>query len=157
MNNIQKIEELQPLDIIGIFEDTRRQIMNGEADPTKVYLLFDSFAKVFDLLKKDSQLKEIFEKEFLKYASLGKEAQVQGFKVRVYDRAVFNYESCGDQVWERLKSEQDALKTNIAAREMFLQSLQGETYDAASEGVAIVPPTKKYTRIIAINSGKKVA
>lgn len=77
-----------------------------------------------------------------------------GVKFELYEAATkFDYESCGDPIWNKLNSELELLKVKIKERESFLKTLKGATIinvvdpDTSEfhENVQLYPPTKTST------------
>lgn len=69
-----------------IFNDAKTAILEGFEDAKKVVILLDAFSKAYDLLKKDTQVTNAVQTEFLRYAGKGKEANFNGFSIKIYDR-----------------------------------------------------------------------
>jgi hypothetical protein len=77
-----------------------------------------------------------------------------GVKFELYEAATkFDYESCGDPVWNRLNKELEFLKVKLKERESFLKTLKESATlnimdpDTSEyfENVQIYPPTKTST------------
>ena len=69
-----------------VYEAAKTAINEGLEDVEKMYILFDVFSKAFDLLKKDSEVKQSVETAFLRHGVKGKDVQFAGFKIKVYDK-----------------------------------------------------------------------
>ena len=77
-----------------------------------------------------------------------------GVKFELYEAATkFDYESCGDPVWNRLSKEAELVKMKMKERESFLKGLKGSMTmnimdpDTAEfhENVELFPPAKSST------------
>jgi hypothetical protein len=77
-----------------------------------------------------------------------------GVKFELYEAATkFDYESCGDPIWNKLSKELELTKAKMKERESFLKSLKGATTmniidpDTSEfhENVELYPPAKSST------------
>lgn len=98
---------------------------------------------------------DLVRQEIEKNADDGKTFNTKhGVKFELYEAATkFDYESCGDPVWNRLSKESELVKMKMKERESFLKTLKGSTTmnimdpDTAEfhENVELFPPAKSST------------
>ena len=137
-----------------IFEDVRNEIMNGNADPIKVFTFFHQLSEVFTQLKADEAIRTATEKEILKH---GKTVDLHGFSLKVTDRKSYDFSACNDPYLNELKTKLIGVKTEIEQREQFLKVIDCQTTDEKAQGVMIQPATAYFTRIITVSPLKKAA
>lgn len=89
VNEVLSIERVSMFSAYQLFDATKSAILNDEVDKIKVYQFFDLCAKAFDLMKKDEQTKTAIQNQFLQYGSRGQQMTINGFGVKVYDKATF--------------------------------------------------------------------
>lgn len=89
VNDVLSIERVSMFSAYQLFDATKSAILNDEVDKVKVYQFFDLCAKAFDMLKKDEQTKTAIQNQFLAYGSKGQQMTINGFNVKVYDKATY--------------------------------------------------------------------
>lgn len=150
---IKKQATTNIIDAKEIFENVKTEILDGKADPAKVFTFFHQMAEVFELIKADSQIKDSAEKEIKKH---GKEMQMNGFTLKVTDRKKYDFSACGDPYINTLYVRKKLIENSIKEREEFLKLVDNPMADEKSEGAILEPPTVYLMPIISI-SRKKAA
>lgn len=122
---------------------------NGTIDSLDAYLLAKSMENTIKMVLegiKDMSLTEAF-----KYSSVSQKTFThRGCDITIKETGVkYDYENCGDVVWQQLNAEMTALKERIKEREAFLKTIKSPVTIASeqTEGelVTINPPVKSST------------
>lgn len=124
-----------------VFTSIKDQIMQGYLNPLEFYRQAKAVGDVIEALKKDP---DIFDCAFTERAKYGKEKPViNGSTVDTSQRTTYDYASCGDPTYDRLKEE-------LKAREKFLQSLPEKGTVDPETGVFINAPVQKISTFITV-------
>jgi hypothetical protein len=128
-------------DISYLKSRIKHEIINGQKNPLEFYVQAKLLSDLIEDLKKDSDIFDCAWSERQKY---GKEKPVvSGSVVDVSSRTTYDYNSCGDHVY-------DELKEKLKAREQFLKSLPPEGTVDTETGNLIKPPITKESQFITV-------
>ena len=141
----QALTSLQTVaDKAEIFKRSMRdQILSGHTNPLEFYRQAKIVAEAIEELKKDPDILDCAVTERQKW---GKEkATVNGSVMDVQQRTTYDYDSCGDPVYDKLKKE-------VKEREAFLKAIKEPTTLVmdGGEAVTIMPPTQKISQFITV-------
>lgn len=124
-----------------VYKSIKDQIMQGYLNPLEFYRQAKAVGDVIEALKKDP---DIFDCAWTEREKYGKEKHViNGSTIDTSQRTTYDYSTCGDPTYDRLKDE-------LKAREKFLQNLpEGGTVDPET-GVFIKSPVQKISTFITV-------
>lgn len=115
------------------------QVQNGDTDPLAVALAIKDLEEQLVAAKKI--LKPIIVDHLAKYPK--SEALASGFKIKVQNKATYDYSSCGDVIWNDCNEKLENTKSLMKDREAFLKSLKEPFLLVSTEGEVfgkIMPP-----------------
>lgn len=117
------------------------QVLNGYLNPLEFYRQAKIITECIDELKKDSDIYECAYTEREKY---GKEKpKINGSVIDHGSRQTFDYKSCNDSEWNRLKEE-------LSKREAFLKNVPPEGTVDPKTGELIMPPSIKVSNFFTV-------
>lgn len=121
--NIQQLKVDSPItkvkDLVPIIQD---RILNGEIDAAKTGVILKKFAKLYEeLFKGDAgeTVKDVIYEETIRYKE-GKKATFELMGAKITDGVVrtwYDYEQCGDPLWNELNRLENVLKKLKKERE----------------------------------------
>lgn len=148
-------------------ESIKVRIETGEVNPAVMGVVLKKFAKLFETVNDDKEIKQIIFDETSKYKEGNKKTiELLGAKITIGSvRTWWEYNECGDPYWDNLDSIEKQIKILKKERETQLQSfvpkldnIMGITtkaeiierlpvliWEESGEIVQIVPPVKKST------------
>lgn len=144
----ESYEVTQPLPLLTSVEGKeaariaiREKVLNGEINPLEVYRQAKLMELLIEEIKKDPDILDAAQSERDKY---GKEKpKINGAVVDNGSKTTYDYASCGDPVYDKLKED-------IKAREAFLKAIPaGGTVDPET-GLLIQPPVQKISNFITV-------
>lgn len=115
------------------------QVQNGEVDPLIVALAIKDLEDQIIAAKKI--IKPLVITELSKYPK--SEAVAIGYKLKVQNKATYDYSSCGDVIWDDCNEKLESTKSLMKDREAFLKSLKEPFLLVSTEGEVfgkILPP-----------------
>jgi hypothetical protein len=124
-----------------VYKSVKDQIVSGYLNPLEFYRQAKIVGDVIEALKKDP---DIFDCAFTERAKYGKEKPViNGSTVDTSQRTTYDYGSCCDPVYDKLKED-------LKAREKFLQSLPSTGTVDPDTGLLIQAPVQKISTFITV-------
>jgi hypothetical protein len=121
-------------------ESAKQEILSGYVDPVTADLHLKALEDVIVKIRKDSDVQEYTIAEAERY---GKSFLKNGTKIEVSARTTKDYSGCGDNTYNDMIAQLEALKQQIKAREAMLSTgvnpETGETY---------APPQTKTTTFL---------
>lgn len=124
-------------------------VLNGSINPLDLPVKKKCIEMALDAAMKNEKVQEVLFEEIRKH---GKHADHFGAKLEVMEAGTkYHYEVCEDIEWEKLDSQEKAIKERKKEREKFLQAVKSEfvyTEDSTGETWKIFPPTKTSTTTI---------
>jgi hypothetical protein len=115
--------------------------MEGTINPLEFYRRAKLIEQCIDELKKDA---DVFDCATTERAKWGKEKPVvNGAVVDTGSRTTYDYESCNDSVYNKLKED-------LKAREAYLKALPSQGAVDPDTGELIMPPVKKISEFITV-------
>ena len=131
------------LEIAQFSDLLKNEILSGEVNPLEVELMLKAMSEVLKKVRDDKYVKEAVMKEAEKFAE--KTFEFKNIVVTKSSRTTFDYTECGDNIYNDMKVQENALKAQIKAREAMLttgvNTDTGETYD---------PPKSSTTQFLTI-------
>lgn len=121
-----KIDKLNPLLQIStkeVIETMKLAVTEGEVDPVKTGVILKKMAKISEEVLKDEKVKDIITNETKKYIEGGDKVV---FGATVNHQAVYtfyNFEHCGDPLWNKLDEIEKQVKAAKKDREDYLKTL----------------------------------
>ncbi len=156
-------QDLTTTSILALFETNKEQrqsfaldligkIEQGEVDPLKIHLQVKAMEDIIKLLNDNTVYKKAILEEAEKH---GKKFEFMNAEISIKEVGVkYNFDRCGDTVWEMFESESNKAKASQKAREEFLKTIPQkgiEMLDTFSgELITIYPPSKSSTTSIAV-------
>jgi hypothetical protein len=129
---------------MAFYKSLKGEILSGTKDPLKLLVALKVIEKTISDILKDDDVEYCFQKEFFLYDK-EKTITVSGAKLSMSETGVrYDYEGCGDPVWNDLNKAQNDIKEKMKEREKFLQSIPVNTPGIvdADSGVFINRPSK---------------
>ena len=118
----------------------KSEILADDRDPLKILKQLKYVEKVIKELLTDHELDNHFLEEGYKYE--GESFEHLDCKFSIKETGVkYDYDACGDPVWNDLTAEMNELKDKIKTREKMLQNA-GEGFVDQNSGVFVTAPPK---------------
>lgn len=125
------MENMTAISVIALMPATKAQqqafstqvidaVLNGEIDPLKVDVYLKSIEDTIATIRKHSDVKRVTIDAAEKYAE--KSFEAYGAKVTLVTKSTKNYAACGDDAYNAMTAQMDALKAAIKAREAALDA-----------------------------------
>lgn len=128
-------------------QNAKNEILAGDYDPLLILKQLKAMETVLKNLLSDEEIKKSFKKEAEKYDKtfnhLGVEFQLKNLP------AQYNYENCNDSELILLQQEFEMKKSQLKAREKFLQGLKNN-YINQDTGEVILPPAKSQGTVVSV-------
>lgn len=128
-------------------KNIKAEILQNDRDPLLILKQLKFIEKLIADLLTDKELDDHFLNEAYKY---GKEKTIEHLecKFTIQETGVkYDYEACGDPVWNDLNAQVTKLKESMKKREMFLQNA-GEGFVEPNTGVFVnKPPRSSKTKV----------
>jgi hypothetical protein len=157
------MNELMPTSIVALFETskTERQsfvsvlvdaVESGAVDPLKIHLQIKCMEDIVKLLNSNT----IYKSQVLDAAEKnGKSFEFHSAKFEVKETGVkYDYSQCGDEEYNSLQTEMEALSLKIKDREKFLKTVPTKGMALVIEGTGevatVYPPSKSSTTSVAV-------
>lgn len=122
-------------------QSIKEKIISGNLNPLEFYRVAKLLDEMIDRLKKDS---DIFGAAADEVKLWGKEKPViNGSVIDTGSRTTYDYDSCNDSVYNRLKEQ-------IKEREKYLKALPPQGAADPETGEVVLPPTKKVSEFITV-------
>lgn len=118
------------------------EILSGTMNPLHVDLRLKALEETIKKIRENKDVKEYVMDEASKY---GKSFTEFGCKVTFSQRTTKDYSNCGDQLYNELSKQMEALKAQIKAREKML-----DTGVNIETGEAFNPPLSKSTEFLKV-------
>ena len=134
-----KSVSLNSLDIKGQFKEL---ILSGDIDSLDTVVRLKYLKDELDELIKDSEIKDVIEKEVMKY---GKKCTSNGFTVSIGSKKTYDFSN--DPTIEELKKK-------IKEREALLKSITSDNIVDAETGLVLQKPEYKTSSYIKIETSK---
>jgi predicted DNA-binding protein YlxM (UPF0122 family) len=124
-----------------VYKSVKDQIVSGYLNPLEFYRQAKVIGDVIEALKKDP---DIFDCAWTEREKYGKEKPtINGATVDTSQRTTYDYASCGDPVYDKLKED-------LKAREKFLQALPNTGTVDPETGLLIKAPVQKISTFITV-------
>jgi hypothetical protein len=164
---MSEVTHIKPADVVQSVGLTRQSIKDfatsiieeveqGRINPLDLKLYIKALETAITFIQKGDQVTEGIDS----YAREEAEKHGQkcfdfkGVKVELAETGTkYQFDNCGDTVWEFLNKEMEALKKRITERETFLKSIKGEETIAdryTGEMITVHPPVKTSTSSIKV-------
>ena len=117
-------------------------VQNGEVNPLQLDVYLKSIEETIDRVRKDADVKTAILTESAKYAE--KTFNAFGAEITKFTRTTFDYEACGDSVWDGLRATEKQTKASLKEREGLLKNIpQGQQIASSDTGEIIYAPQPK--------------
>ncbi len=165
--SLKLLSEIAIKKVKDVAEPIKEGIRNGNIDPAKIGIVLKKFSKLFEEVTEDKEIKDIIFKETEKYKEGNKKTiELMGAKITIgATRTWWEYNECGDPLWNKLDEIEKQIKEMKKEREQFLQTLVPKTnsifgipssttvvellpkldIEDYGEVVTLIPPIKKST------------
>lgn len=118
------------------------EILSGSINPLQADLRLKALEEVIKKIRENKDVKDYVLDEAAKY---GKSFEQFGCKVSVMSRTTKDYSLCGDSLYSDMIAQQEALKSQIKAREKMIDcGVNPET------GETFSPPTAKSSEFLKV-------
>lgn len=143
-------------EIAKMIYDRTAYAAEGYDDPLKIWIMLNEVSKAVEDCKKS--LRDLAVSEAEKY---GKRFEHNGYEFKIQETGTkYNFENCGDPVWQSYKQSALSVSEKVKERETFLKSLKKSVTivnDETGEVSEIQPPVKTSTTNLVLTPIKQTA